>query len=49
VTGGLLLTVPNVALGGRGFSNQLLPHPAILPTLDYPTRSQDGDGWLRPL
>ncbi len=31
---------------GRGFSNQLRPHPAFLPTFDYPglTRSQDGDG-----
>ncbi len=36
---------------GRGFSNQLHPHPAFLPTFDYPgvTRSQDDDGCLRPL
>ncbi len=27
------------------------PHPTFLPTFDYlgVTRSQDGDGWLRPL
>ncbi len=42
--------VTTVALGGRGSSNQLHPHPAFLPTFDYlgVTRSQDGDSCLRP-